>query len=1201
MRIREIDFPKALLDAQRTGNLVIFAGAGASIPAPSNYPNFDKLAEKVAAGVLARESEEPVDRFLGRLAHQGVDVRTRVRNLLSDPTSAPNSLHVDLLRLFKSAAAVRLVTTNFDLHFSTAAPSVFGGFLPEIYSAPALPVGNDFNGLVYLHGSVDKPPSRLILTDSDFGRAYLTDGWARRFLQALFGQYVLLFVGYSHSDTVMNYLARGLPPVSSQARYALTPKGNGDYWRYLGITPLEYPLTDAAANKHSRLVEVVSKWAMVANANVVDTEAEIKRIVELPVPLDTDDLDYVETSLTDIATTRFFTWHAKLVDWLRWIEDKEAFKRLFRTDIAVSDIDAELAIWFARSFVCGHPDNALAVIRRKGQSITPLLWTAIASSFHTQRPSSEVVRKFAPLLINYPTPRSGGDYLEYTLHRSIYPDDLNSALLLFDYLTRPEIILQERWWPDTDEEGAKTIDVEVTKEKGVDAELTTEGDEPWIPGVWARVFKPNLNALANKLIWIVTSHLQRATLLLEAYEKVQPTWDALSARRGLLESTAQGSPPKGVGILISIAREILEWALLNKSRTADFLIHMWVSSDCRILKRLAIFGVARATHWDAPTKITWILQNDLIYVLGLKHEVFAVLENAYGGVSEELRRQVLDRVSGGPTIAGLEPRTIAYEEYNLTSWLATHAPESSLTKARLSEISEAHPEFVPHEHPDMDAWIGTATYLIANSPQSHQELLSKTPEQLVDFIVGFEPTDTFRESRSALLQQLSTAVASDFEWGRRFANAMAERQLWNADVWNAILEGWRSSITADLWPEIVRFLLGHSYVLEVGIYNVANLLNDGAEKPGWTIPDPSVADALRLGEKAWDACVKSNQEQKGKEEHKDWLFVALNRSPGTLALFFLRLLSKARKDAGTEWKGIPPEYKNIFASIVSGTSYAAEVGRIILASQLLFLFTSDETWAVENIVPLFKWSSDPRRALQAWHGYLGWGQWNDSVLPFMLPNYEETFPVLHTELGRYREGLCSHLAGIAVFSSIDPLDQGWLNRFLTTVQEEEREMWASSVSMTLQGTTGAFKATVWNRWIKKYWRSRIEGVPAPLSAGEVRRMVSWVIHLEPAFSEAVDAFCASSAPKLDFDYIYHEFAQSDVGKQHPNSAAKFLFHLLRNQTRQQFWACDDVETLIKKILSAAPANKDDLLLACDESARLGCGNAADLRRTVQGA
>ena len=40
----------------------------------------------------------------------------------------------------------------------------------------------------------------MVLTDKDFGRAYLTEGWARRFIQDLFLKFTVLFVGYSHND-----------------------------------------------------------------------------------------------------------------------------------------------------------------------------------------------------------------------------------------------------------------------------------------------------------------------------------------------------------------------------------------------------------------------------------------------------------------------------------------------------------------------------------------------------------------------------------------------------------------------------------------------------------------------------------------------------------------------------------------------------------------------------------------------------------------------------------------------------------------------------------------------------------------------------------------------------------------------------------------------------------------------------------------
>jgi hypothetical protein len=55
MRIKNVDFLAPLLEAQQVGSLVVFAGAGVSMPPPSNYPNFDSLAEQAVGGVVVRE------------------------------------------------------------------------------------------------------------------------------------------------------------------------------------------------------------------------------------------------------------------------------------------------------------------------------------------------------------------------------------------------------------------------------------------------------------------------------------------------------------------------------------------------------------------------------------------------------------------------------------------------------------------------------------------------------------------------------------------------------------------------------------------------------------------------------------------------------------------------------------------------------------------------------------------------------------------------------------------------------------------------------------------------------------------------------------------------------------------------------------------------------------------------------------------
>lgn len=240
-RLGNLEFDDRIIDAIKDGRLVVFAGAGVSMGPPSNLDNFWKLAEKIARNTGLTPAI-PLDRFLGELQHRGVFVHQRAVDVLTPEGSAPNDLHRNLIRLFGAVDRIKLVTTNFDLHFESAAEEVFGG-APEIYRAPALPLGYDFHGIVHVHGALPHVSS-VVLTDADFGRAYLTEGWARRFLVDVFRSHTVLFVGYSHDDVVMNYLARALPADGSAGRYAMT-ESDGN-WNLLGIQPIRFVKREGA-------------------------------------------------------------------------------------------------------------------------------------------------------------------------------------------------------------------------------------------------------------------------------------------------------------------------------------------------------------------------------------------------------------------------------------------------------------------------------------------------------------------------------------------------------------------------------------------------------------------------------------------------------------------------------------------------------------------------------------------------------------------------------------------------------------------------------------------------------------------------------------------------------------------------------------------------------------------------------------------
>ena len=244
MKLSGIDFPKSLLDALSNNGLVVFAGAGVSMGKPANLPSFERLAKAISQGTgQAPRDGEPQDRFLGRLKHSGTNVHERAAEELQRTGPKPTKLHHDLLRLFSRPKSVRIVTTNFDSLFEQAAERIFDPN-PEVFRAPALPLGSKFNGIVHVHGSI-ACPEEMILTDEDFGRAYLveSEGWARRFLVELFSSLNILFVGYSHDDTVMNYLARALPASEEAKRFALTDDDSpeGYEWQILGIEPIIYP------------------------------------------------------------------------------------------------------------------------------------------------------------------------------------------------------------------------------------------------------------------------------------------------------------------------------------------------------------------------------------------------------------------------------------------------------------------------------------------------------------------------------------------------------------------------------------------------------------------------------------------------------------------------------------------------------------------------------------------------------------------------------------------------------------------------------------------------------------------------------------------------------------------------------------------------------------------------------------------------
>lgn len=282
----------------------------------------------------------------------------------------------------------------------------------------------------------------------------------------------------------------------------------------------------------------------------------------------------------------------------------------------------------------------------------------------------------------------------------------------------------------------------------------------------------------------------------------------------------------------------------------------------------------------------------------------------------------------------------------------------------------------------------------------------------------------------------------------------------------------------------------------------------------------------------------------------------------------------------------------LFCLYLVGSSIAE-----LIASQLDSLFSLDVDWTRENILPLLDWSTAARQALQAWNGFLSWGQWNEYLLPDLMPLYEQTFVhISDLSSSELRNRFSEHLASIAVYSLRNPVQEEWLGKFLKAVTPEERKRWASHITQILHSMQEGAIQDLWNRWLEDYWGQRIIGIPLPLEPDELKEMIEWSVYLKPVFPKVVKKICDRPVPSFNYERFYHKLAEKDFPNIYPEPLAQLILHLLPNTNPLYSFA--PLEKLVKSLIDSN-APHYELHEICNQLARLGCQNAAGLEELLK--
>ncbi len=356
----------------------------------ARLPGFAKLVRAVHSKLGEEVPKKPTghDERLGRLElryQSRAKVRSRVRELLTLKPDADLRTHSALLDLATANNRVRLVTTNFDRAFLSCK------YVPAVHQAPFLPIPKPetWNSLVHLHGLLPEDDSahdceHLILSSPDFGRAYLTERWASRFLSELFRQFTVLFVGYSTDDPVMRYTLDALAadrqlseqhatkPTYGEA-YILTPiEGTEEetkrIWRDRSVRAIPY----SKEGEHRLLHDTLIEWAVAHRSGSQGRCETISKYASV-LAEDPSSKSQVLWAVRDPVGAKHFAGHTPLPA-IGWLDEFESQDFLGLTENAASSFFSSAVLdlgetakglvwWIGRHAKAGTPELIDRVLR----------------------------------------------------------------------------------------------------------------------------------------------------------------------------------------------------------------------------------------------------------------------------------------------------------------------------------------------------------------------------------------------------------------------------------------------------------------------------------------------------------------------------------------------------------------------------------------------------------------------------------------------------------------------------------------------------------------------------------------------------------------------------------------------------------------------------------------------------------------------
>jgi len=1203
------NIPLELIEAQETGNLVFFCGAGISYAA--GLPGFAGLVNNVYKSLSEKKQDLEIeaikaglyDRALGLLEKRiigdsdpGVNLfRKAIIESLTIEDDADLENHKAILQLSKvENQKYRLVTTNVDHGFKKADPTI-----PKmIDAAPKLPVPkpHKWTSVVHLHGIIDDDNpngDNLIFTSGDFGSAYLTERWASIFVTELFRHFTVLFVGYSVNDPVIRYitdaiaaeLLRGyegfeqpyvLAHTKPSARY-----DNEETWRAKGIEPVLYSYS------HKNLYNTLKEWGnyvrdgLNAKARIVIKEAAI-------VPLPPYDQDPSVTRLIDVLCEKTRPNHEEVtgypakifseldsppapIEWLPVLYENKLLSVAQKRDSVfpvnlfpyesnlVKPNRTSLHLWH---WLLHHleKDYLITWIIEHGVCLHPDLKSIIARYIESNPPQEPYLRFWKIVISDFINCRTQIGDEGYDHVRALQKNIDELALAELSKLMEPsfEVSKSIDWSVFGDDEDESTVErapYEVEVVIGLSGWTYTELIKLGAyPSEFINLLLPATQALLKALgFWDFAGFGD------EGYAR--SAWDMVS-----IAPHPQNRRSRTWVILIELCRDLWEAAWDKNKETAHSVLDIWRSMKHPVFRRLMLHAMTVRDVGNPDVAIDYLLEDNGWWLWSVENrgEVFRMLDKLWPDLDSSTAEHLVDTILRGP------PREMFRDgltedswkdQFDRAVWLMLSKLQSfgvtlpARAKEALQKLTSEYPMWVLQEgeRDEFTHWMEARTGHDVDI--TIDEVFEKNIPELVDILS--QENQMYHEGRIDLFR---FGCKDHREKTIEILCYLTISGNWNRNIWHAALVG-LADCDKNTWDEIAQLLNeADSQLFREEPWPIAHWAKKSASPIECEAPEEHYF--WFIFRSLLDNCLDYTEPNQINEA----VNYAINHPMGIITEALVDRLDACKLEVG---EGIPDgPMRESLTDLLSSDNPASFAGKIILASRLHYFYLVDSGWTEENLFPLFDWESSEIAPL-IWQGYL-WSPRISTELAIALKKQLVSSLKHLDKIGESAEQLIQLFAVVCL-----------QHPDLYKAQEQRDAL----VDVGVDGLVDV--AELFWRSIggdaqsaDNYWRNRIQPfmkrawpkVAEFVSDKTSQNLSLTAIELTDAFEEALEFLWPFIKPFPGLGFLLTHLAQKELPDQQPRAVFRLLSKVF---SRKYQWPSSTFRTILNRIIQADPTIENE--------------------------